>query len=129
MNLRATQEMISNQNLEYVFPFSRYTFQTDAAFIVVCEGSKSAFFEVGCSLYHRYSVLRPIQTSTNVPVRVASENVSNMYKLQDEIRLPSPETLEAFRALVGGSKIGNVTVSEESAQVGAETVFHRTHFL
>ena len=45
-NLRAMQEMMTGQTLEYVFPYSKFSFPTDVAFLVVCEGSRSAFFQV-----------------------------------------------------------------------------------
>jgi hypothetical protein len=46
MNLRALQEMMAGQTLEYVFPFSRFAFQTDVAFLILSEGRKSTFFQV-----------------------------------------------------------------------------------
>ncbi|KAF7338574.1 Mini-chromosome maintenance complex-binding protein [Mycena venus] len=45
MNLRALQEMMTNQTLEYIFPFSRFTFDTDVGFLVLSEGRKSTFFQ------------------------------------------------------------------------------------
>lgn len=46
MNLRAAQATMRNQSLEYIFPFSSYTFETDINFIVLANGKKSTFFEV-----------------------------------------------------------------------------------
>jgi hypothetical protein len=46
MNLRALQEMMNGQTLEYIFPFSRFAFQTDVAFLILSEGKKSTFFQV-----------------------------------------------------------------------------------
>ncbi len=40
------QEMMSSQTLQYAFPFSLYSFETDVVFIVLSEGNKSAFFPV-----------------------------------------------------------------------------------
>ena len=47
MNVRAIQDVINSQTVEYVFPFSsRFTFQTDLSMIVVSEGRKSALLQV-----------------------------------------------------------------------------------
>jgi hypothetical protein len=46
LNLRAIQDMINGQTLDYVFPFSRFTFPTDVSFLVLAQGQKSAFFQV-----------------------------------------------------------------------------------
>ncbi len=45
-NLRATQALMTSQTLDYVFPFSRFTFPTDVSPIVLAPGAKSAFFQV-----------------------------------------------------------------------------------
>lgn len=45
-NLRALQEMMSSQTLEYVFPYSHFTFDAEAGFLVLSQGRKSAFFQV-----------------------------------------------------------------------------------
>jgi hypothetical protein len=47
MNLRAIQQVMSSQTLEYGFPFSRFSFATEIIFIVLSEGKKDAFFKVG----------------------------------------------------------------------------------
>ena len=46
MNIRAIQEVMDTQTLEYSFPFSKFPFPTDIVTIVLCEGRKSAFFQV-----------------------------------------------------------------------------------
>lgn len=104
LNLRAAQEMMNGQTLEYVFPFSRFTFETDVVFLVVCEGRKSAFF----------------QTDINVPLVSATSDHGTLYKSAPDINLPSKEKLEMFRRLVGGAKVGNVTVGEAAAEVSTE---------
>ncbi|KAF9239601.1 putative alanine racemase-domain-containing protein [Melanogaster broomeanus] len=59
MNVRAIQDVMISQTLEYIFPFAcRFPFDTDISIIVVSEGRKSAFF----------------QTSINVPLRCSSTN-------------------------------------------------------
>jgi hypothetical protein len=46
MNLKALQDVMSTQSLPYVFPFSQFSFPTDLGFVILAEGSKSAFFDV-----------------------------------------------------------------------------------
>jgi hypothetical protein len=46
MNIRAVQEVMDAQTLEYSFPFSKFSFPTDIVTIVLCDGRKSAFFQV-----------------------------------------------------------------------------------
>jgi len=45
-NIRTLQDAISNQILDYEFPFSRFQFTTDLSFVILTEGKKSAFFQV-----------------------------------------------------------------------------------
>ncbi|KAJ7470418.1 putative alanine racemase-domain-containing protein [Mycena latifolia] len=96
MNLRALQEMMTGQTLEYAFPFSRFAFQTDVAFLILSEGKKSTFF----------------QTNINLPLQ--PNKAGELYK--EEVTLPSPETLAIFRDLVGGAKIGSVTIGDSVAE-------------
>ncbi|KAJ7184146.1 putative alanine racemase-domain-containing protein [Mycena filopes] len=90
-NLRALQEVMSAQTLEYIFPFSRFAFQTDIVFLILSEGRKSTFF----------------QTNANVQLRPKEGG-----ELYGSVKEPSPETLAMFRHLVGGAKIGSVTIGE-----------------
>jgi hypothetical protein len=47
MNIRAIQDVMNSQTLEYIFPFSsKFRFNTDISVIVVSEGRKSTFFQV-----------------------------------------------------------------------------------
>ncbi|KAJ7043326.1 putative alanine racemase-domain-containing protein [Mycena alexandri] len=94
-NLRALQEVMSSQSLEYIFPFSRFAFETDIAFLILSEGRKSAFFQ------------------TNVNVQLKPNEAGELY---GSIKEPSPETLAMFRDFVGGAKIGNVTIGENVAE-------------
>ncbi|KAF8185027.1 mini-chromosome maintenance replisome factor-domain-containing protein [Mycena galopus ATCC 62051] len=99
MNLRTLQETITNQTLEYVFPFSRFAFQTDIAFLILSEGRKSTFF----------------QTHINVPLRLDAGKSAELYKPAAQVTLP-PGALAGFRNLVGSAKIGNVTVGDTVAE-------------
>ncbi|KAJ7197275.1 mini-chromosome maintenance replisome factor-domain-containing protein, partial [Mycena pura] len=94
MNLRALQEMMTGQTLEYIFPFSRFAFQTDVAFVVLSEGRKSTFFQ------------------THINIKIRPDNADELYGPAEKIRLPSTETLDMFRDLVGGAKMGTVTVGD-----------------
>jgi hypothetical protein len=42
----AVQSVMTSQTLSYKFPFSEFAFPTDLSFIVLAEGSKSAFLRV-----------------------------------------------------------------------------------
>ncbi|KAL1741169.1 hypothetical protein HDZ31DRAFT_46020 [Schizophyllum fasciatum] len=102
-NLHATQEMMKNQVLDYVFPFSNFGFETDVSFIVVAEGRKSTFFT----------------TTVNVPFAPptgAQLSPDALYKPASALALPAPDKLEAFRALVGGAMIGNAKVGDAAAE-------------
>ncbi|KAG6811868.1 hypothetical protein H0H92_005444 [Tricholoma furcatifolium] len=97
-NLHAFQEMMNTQTIEYVFPFSRFSFDTDVAVVVLVEGAKSAFF----------------QTDINVPLQPRTADF-DFYTTSEGIEVPPHDKLEAFRRLVGAAKVGNVTVSDETA--------------
>jgi len=100
-NLRDVQEMINAQTLAYVFPYSRFAFNTDVAFVILSEGKKSAFF----------------QTDVNIPLKPAESSVNfDFYRDGDAVAHPSQQKLEMFRSLVGGAKIGNVSISEKTAE-------------
>lgn len=45
-NIRAAQEMMKSQTLDYVFPYSSFHFETDVSFMILTEGKKSTFFQV-----------------------------------------------------------------------------------
>ncbi|KAJ3783713.1 hypothetical protein GGU11DRAFT_783438 [Lentinula aff. detonsa] len=91
-NLRALQEVIRNQTLEYVFPYSGYRFETDIGCIVCTEGKKSALVET-----HITVPLEPGDSLTS------SEVQQRLYKSSAEINLPPLERLEAWRKLIGGA--------------------------
>ena len=52
MNIRATQEMMKTQTLDYVFPFSGFQFETDVNFLVLSEGKQSTLFKVVVDALH-----------------------------------------------------------------------------
>lgn len=45
-NLKDVQDVMSNQNLRYAFPFSQFSFNTEIGFILLVEGRRSPFFTV-----------------------------------------------------------------------------------
>ena len=46
LNIRAVQEVLDSQSLQYIFPYSSFSFDTDLNFILLAEGRKSTFFQV-----------------------------------------------------------------------------------
>ncbi|KAL0947281.1 hypothetical protein HGRIS_013401 [Hohenbuehelia grisea] len=103
MNLRAIQEIMNGQAVDYVFPFSKFSFPTDIVCITISEGRKSTFF----------------QTSINVPLKPSSkeaEIVQRLYQAPDRLKVPHADKLEMFRGLIGGAKIGKVTINDNVAE-------------
>ncbi|CAK5279504.1 unnamed protein product [Mycena citricolor] len=84
-NIRAVQDAMSTQTLDYVFPFSSFSFNTDLIFIVVSEGKKSAFFE----------------THINVPLRPPSKAslYGDVTVMPSERSWPTSEAGSAERGL------------------------------
>ncbi|KAF9459336.1 mini-chromosome maintenance replisome factor-domain-containing protein [Collybia nuda] len=100
-NLRALQKMITSQVLEYIFPYSRFSFDTEVGFLILSEGRKSTFF----------------QTSVNLPLKLVDTNgKEGLYKSPGEITLPPPEKLDLFRSLIGNAKVGSITIGEKVAE-------------
>ncbi|KAI0798102.1 mini-chromosome maintenance replisome factor-domain-containing protein [Abortiporus biennis] len=97
MNIQALQEVMSSQTLAYAFPFSRFTFPTDISCIVLCQGAKSTFFK----------------TDIIVPLKPQSTEPSNLYKSTEEINLPPPEELAAFRDWIVGARSGKIQITED----------------
>ena len=50
MNIRSVQQMMNYQTLEYIFPFSKFEFETDVNVIITTAGRQSTFFEVNALL-------------------------------------------------------------------------------
>ena len=50
MSIRSVQQMMNYQTLEYIFPFSRFEFETDVNVIIATAGRQSTFFEVKCAI-------------------------------------------------------------------------------
>ncbi|KAM5531827.1 hypothetical protein V8D89_014526 [Ganoderma adspersum] len=98
MNVHALQEVMDAQTIAYVFPFSRFSFPTDIACVILAEGRKSAFF-------------RP---ELNVPLVAPTDPaaIAALYKPADEVRIPLREKLDAFRDLIVGARCGKVLVPE-----------------
>ncbi|RXW24142.1 hypothetical protein EST38_g1703 [Candolleomyces aberdarensis] len=97
LNLRTVQDAMAYQTVDYVFPFSRFSFETDMPFLVLSSGKSSPFFKV------------PVQAQTE-------ENGEGLYAADDHsIRFPSPELLSEFRKLIGGAKIASVTLDGTTA--------------
>ncbi|KAJ3772991.1 hypothetical protein FB446DRAFT_688433 [Lentinula raphanica] len=106
-NLRALQEVIHNQTLEYVFPYSGFRFETDIGFIVCTEGKKSALAET-----HVTIPLKPAKSWSTAELQ------QRLYKPSTDIQLPPSDKLEAWRKLVGGAiakQVNNVSRSNASS--------------
>ncbi|KAI6043125.1 putative alanine racemase-domain-containing protein [Pisolithus marmoratus] len=102
MNIQAIQEIMNSQTLDYIFPFSRFTFETDISTIVLAEGRKSAFFQED-------------QTALNVPLQCNLD--SNLYRSK-EVAWPSSEKLKTFRSYIAACKAtaGKVKVTEATSK-------------
>lgn len=46
-SLKDVQDVMSDQNLRYAFPFSQFSFNTEIGFILLVDGRRSPFFTVG----------------------------------------------------------------------------------
>lgn len=101
--------MMNSQTLDYTFPFSRFTFETDISTIVLVEGRKSTFFE----------------TSLNIPLQ--STVGRNLYRSKEEVAWPSPGKLAVFRSYIKACKaaIGKVRVSEATSKYIQEDFVRR----
>ncbi|KAF8803625.1 hypothetical protein BYT27DRAFT_7195476 [Phlegmacium glaucopus] len=100
MNIRSAQEVMKGQTLEYVFPFSNYKFETDICFIITTEGKQNTFFETNVTV--------PLQPSTSADIK------QSLHKDAGDIR-PTDE-IQKYRQLLGGSKIGEVTIGPDLAK-------------
>ncbi|KAG1748962.1 putative alanine racemase-domain-containing protein [Suillus paluster] len=112
MNIKAIQEVMDAQTLEYSFPFSKFPFPTDIVTIVLCEGWKSAFF----------------QTGFTVPLEIKSSLEADLYKPRDQIKLPDTVKLAAYRSFLAAAKqcYGTVQVAEETSRhIQEDFVRHR----
>lgn len=129
LTIRAVQEAMRHQSVEYIFPFSSHTFETDLNFIVLSNGKQSTFFQVIiiARFFHRF-IDDHLQTNLNIPMQL---NVSNaqagIYKSPADIKLPSTDKLAQFRQLAGGAKVGNINVGEAVGKVS--WFFHQLDLL
>lgn len=109
INIRAMQEIMNSQTLEYTFPFSKFTFQTDISVIVLAEGRKSALF----------------QTCLNVPLQSRADGV--LYRSNDGLDYPPFDKLKSFRSYIASCRtvIGRVHVSEATSKHIEEDFVHQ----
>ncbi|KAJ3783179.1 hypothetical protein GGU10DRAFT_405228 [Lentinula aff. detonsa] len=101
-NLRALQEVIHHQPLEYVFPYSGFRFEIDTGFIVCTEGKKSVLAET-----HITIPLKPAKSWTSAELQ------QRLYKPSTEIQLPPSNKLEAWWKLVGGAITKRQTIFQD----------------
>ena len=75
------------------------------------------FFSGECpvNLRQLLIILQLSQTRVTVPLR--ESKTADLYKSREHIGFPPVEKLNAFRALVGGAKTGNVHVGELMSEV------------
>lgn len=137
MNIRAVQEVMNAQTLEYSFPFSKFSFSTDIVTIVLCDGRKSAFFQViqiSAFIIIPSHLLTPLprQTGFTVPLETKPLLKDNLYKPRDQIKIPDTVKLAAYRSFLAAAKccFGTVQVAEETSRVCAisDTVSYMTNF-
>ncbi|OJA18869.1 hypothetical protein AZE42_08571 [Rhizopogon vesiculosus] len=102
MNIRAVQEVMDAQTLEYSFPFSKFSFPTDIVTIVLCEGRKSAFFQTG--------IVVPLETQPSLE--------TNLYKTKEQVKSPDAARLAAFRSFIATAKrcFGTIDIAEETSE-------------
>ncbi|KAH6918815.1 putative alanine racemase-domain-containing protein [Coprinopsis sp. MPI-PUGE-AT-0042] len=98
LNLKQVQDMMTSQTLDYAFPFSRYSFETDVSFIALVPGKKSAFF----------------LTHLHIPV-LGKASADPVATPRTGLQLPPSELLNQFRQLVGGAKVATVGLDGDTA--------------
>ncbi|KAI0320188.1 mini-chromosome maintenance replisome factor-domain-containing protein [Amylostereum chailletii] len=98
LNVMAIQDVMTSQTLPYRFPFSEFSFPTDLAFVVLAEGTKSAF----------------LKTDISVPLK--PDNSSSLFKPVTEVTRPPPDKLKAFRDLLMGAKTRKIEVKEATSE-------------
>ncbi|EPQ58258.1 hypothetical protein GLOTRDRAFT_104173 [Gloeophyllum trabeum ATCC 11539] len=107
-NVVATQKAMSSQTISYVFPFSQFSFNTDMNFIIMTEGSKSAFFK------------------TEVVMPVQPESTAGYYR--NESAITKPASLPTFRYYLHKAKNRSVTVGEQISElIQSDFVESRRH--
>ncbi|KZT26349.1 hypothetical protein NEOLEDRAFT_1113066 [Neolentinus lepideus HHB14362 ss-1] len=97
-NVVAAQNAMSSQTILYAFPFSQFSFNTDMNFVVMTEGSKSAFFK------------------TDIILPVRSQSASDYYRAEGDI-LQSPPLLAIFRHYLYHVKNVSVRVGKQMSEV------------
>ncbi|KAF9646854.1 hypothetical protein BDM02DRAFT_3099124 [Thelephora ganbajun] len=87
-SLKDVQDVMSNQNLRYAFPFSQLSFNTEIGFILLVEGRRSPFFT----------------TDILLPLQPQSMDTTPLYKSESEIKIPDQGQLDDFRNLLFSAK-------------------------
>ena len=106
-SLKDIQDVMSNQQLRYVFPFSQFSFDTEIGFIILVEGRRSPFFTVGFPCVRTRPTTSPVlvlQADISLPFKPQSKDTASLYKSNCEIRMPGQEQLDAFRNLLTGAR-------------------------
>jgi hypothetical protein len=120
--IRAVQEMMTHQSVEYIFPFSNYTFETDVNFIVLANGKQSTFFKVTINFKLSGKLTNDqLKTNLNIPLQLNTsgpEAARSIYKSPAGVNQPPSDKLAQFRQLVGGAKVGKVKIGEAAGKVG-----------
>jgi hypothetical protein len=117
------------QTINYVFPYSAFSFPTDLTFAVLVPGRASAFFKV-CLCYalptmDSLQLILIVQTDLNVRLdpsltmgneAATVELQSKLYKPASAIRLPPAEQLAQFRDLIIGARGARLSVDATTSE-------------
>lgn len=106
-SLKDVQDVMNNQQLRHVFPFSEFSFNTEIGFILLVEGRRSPFFTVGSHYVRIGPTISPIlalQTDISLPLKPQSKDTASLYKSEYEIKMPDQKQLDAFRNLLTGAR-------------------------
>ncbi|KAI0051140.1 hypothetical protein FA95DRAFT_1535295 [Auriscalpium vulgare] len=98
LNVRTVQDVMTLQTLAYKFPYSEFSFPTDLTFVVLAQGSKSAFWK------------------TDIILPLAPGPSFDFYKAKVDLKMPSSDKLTAFRSLIVGAKTGKIDLTEAASE-------------
>ena len=120
-SLKDVQDVMNNQQLRYVFPFSQFSFNTEIGFILLAEGRRSPFFTVESPYVRTRPTISPVlilQTDISLPLKPQSRDTASLYKSEYEIKLPDQEQLDAFRNLLTDARLRErLSVPKQLAEV------------
>jgi hypothetical protein len=120
-SLKDIQDVMNNQQLRYVFPFSQFYFNTEIRFILLAEGRRSPFFTVGSLYVRTRPTISPafvLQADISLPLKPQSKDTGSLYKSEYEIRMPNQKQLDAFRNLLtSASRRERLSVPKQLAEV------------